>query len=673
MSEFTTLKEKEDKHKIYKSTIYSNLEHGQLNDKEIKYTEIQLKQQPMTLVNGRTHIKQYSKNFIKEEENKTNSISSNNKKVKNSNFINLLFDNDEIEGNDKEADSKNLNEIQERNTIHIGSSKVLKFPNLESNKKGTGEYENKKNNNPPQMEQRNSNHTDNKTELIVIDDSNNDPFNAHDSSFSTHHDGLNNKLIPSLTKNMLNTIQKEDSKPINTPPIKQIQISLNEKTANIIQRQSNTSSNSLLRPEKNQLFYIPCTNCSSTISIDEVESHSNTCLTVKQEIISSEQSQYQFNNIDFKLKKLYEGIKNIVNKDKANNIKNSTKSNIENQARSSVIDPEISKDMPYIVSLLQYISDSLIIAAISQESITSIKKIISNIDMLNQAYKGSISTLILLERARLLIMEKYSILREDMKKKIETKKMNERKSGILSNSILNSSILSSQNNQQSPILTTLQGQIEDSKKLKVHLELEKEMWMRKANSFKQMNFVSPKMGRLSVGSQKHESDSENEDYLKSTRFHNIVKEEVNRIDDIKSDVDFESRRSYVTEQTYSSCASSIGGEKMDEYLKNPFQSSIDLTTSQDKENQCSTGGFKTHHSSNSVISVNKVSYREFVKTFLKIKFKFNNSHSAQQIPEKMMWSEIVRNNISSSNWLQFIVNEFKNPQKYLDQMHGSKK
>ncbi len=38
-------------------------------------------------------------------------------------------------------------------------------------------------------------------------------------------------------------------------------------------------------------------------------------------------------------------------------------------------------------------------------------------------------TLILIERTRVLINEKLNVLREDVKKSIQTKQMNERKSG----------------------------------------------------------------------------------------------------------------------------------------------------------------------------------------------------------------------------------------------------
>jgi hypothetical protein len=46
-------------------------------------------------------------------------------------------------------------------------------------------------------------------------------------------------------------------------------------------------------------------------------------------------------------------------------------------------------------------------------------------------FKGSFSTLLLVERSRVLIYDKIKILKEDIKKKIQTKKENERISGNL--------------------------------------------------------------------------------------------------------------------------------------------------------------------------------------------------------------------------------------------------
>jgi hypothetical protein len=46
-------------------------------------------------------------------------------------------------------------------------------------------------------------------------------------------------------------------------------------------------------------------------------------------------------------------------------------------------------------------------------------------------HKGSMSTLVLIDRTRVLVYEKICIFKEDYKKLLQTKKLNERKSGYL--------------------------------------------------------------------------------------------------------------------------------------------------------------------------------------------------------------------------------------------------
>jgi hypothetical protein len=50
---------------------------------------------------------------------------------------------------------------------------------------------------------------------------------------------------------------------------------------------------------------------------------------------------------------------------------------------------------------------------------------------LNFTFKGSMPTLILIDRTRVLINEKLNVLKEDVKKCLQTKQLNERKSGRL--------------------------------------------------------------------------------------------------------------------------------------------------------------------------------------------------------------------------------------------------
>ena len=46
-------------------------------------------------------------------------------------------------------------------------------------------------------------------------------------------------------------------------------------------------------------------------------------------------------------------------------------------------------------------------------------------------FKGSFSTLLIIERSRVLVFDKIKIFKEDLKKKLQTKKANKRTSGNL--------------------------------------------------------------------------------------------------------------------------------------------------------------------------------------------------------------------------------------------------
>lgn len=69
---------------------------------------------------------------------------------------------------------------------------------------------------------------------------------------------------------------------------------------------------------------------------------------------------------------------------------------------------------------------------------------------------------------------------------------------------------------------------------------------------------------------------------------------------------------------------------------------------------------------NSEVAKEKAKYMQFLKILLKIKFqKLHNSHLGQQIPAKPVYQEAKRLNVSQENWHDFILNEIKQPQKYI--------
>jgi hypothetical protein len=67
-------------------------------------------------------------------------------------------------------------------------------------------------------------------------------------------------------------------------------------------------------------------------------------------------------------------------------------------------------------------------------------------------------------------------------------------------------------------------------------------------------------------------------------------------------------------------------------------------------------------------------YQEFVKTMLKVKFeKIHNTHKGQEIPEKLLFKECIKQSIPQSEWRDFIIQELKNPSKYSALLSKNKK
>jgi len=162
--------------------------------------------------------------------------------------------------------------------------------------------------------------------------------------------------------------------------------------------------------QKALFFFIPCINCNNLIHLDEIERHSNLCTKVKEDVIKAESSNYSFHVIDYKLKKLKENLSRIQNSN----------------------DSEYEKDRHLYEIINKYIGDVLALSTIHLNTLNLIKKIVSNLNVLISTFKGCLSTLIIIERARVIILEKLNILKEDLKKLHENKKDNkERKSGLI--------------------------------------------------------------------------------------------------------------------------------------------------------------------------------------------------------------------------------------------------
>jgi hypothetical protein len=151
-------------------------------------------------------------------------------------------------------------------------------------------------------------------------------------------------------------------------------------------------SKKTLSPLVNNYLFIPCINCNDLVNVDEIgnyyqriklnfeqpfnfvnifiyllESHSNHCTTVKEEVIIAEKSVHTYHTVDFKLKKLHEHITKMKENEKEN--------------------PEFVKEAHNISLLLQYISDVINISKIDHKNITSLKRHLKNVDVSFNLYR----------------------------------------------------------------------------------------------------------------------------------------------------------------------------------------------------------------------------------------------------------------------------------------------
>jgi hypothetical protein len=114
------------------------------------------------------------------------------------------------------------------------------------------------------------------------------------------------------------------------------------------------------------------------------------------------------------------------------------------------------QDMTYLTTLIQYIHDLFELDR-NIESAKHIKRTIMNIETSIISFKGSITVLILLERAKLLALDKMHWMREELRKR---KTVNERPSQL--------------------VLLDLQKELDEVIRTREKCEIEKDMWKRKA-------------------------------------------------------------------------------------------------------------------------------------------------------------------------------------------------
>jgi hypothetical protein len=113
------------------------------------------------------------------------------------------------------------------------------------------------------------------------------------------------------------------------------------------------------------LVFMPCINCGKEVHVDDIESHSNFCTRVSDEVIKADLSKFSYHTVNYKLNKLQEHINTIKN--------------YESNYNTPL---EMSKEMSYISTvLLQYIIDGLSYEKINIHSIKELKKILTNLEV----------------------------------------------------------------------------------------------------------------------------------------------------------------------------------------------------------------------------------------------------------------------------------------------------
>lgn len=418
---------------------------------------------------------------------------------------------------------------------------------------------------------------------------------------------------------------------------------------------STSSSNQILRKKSSQgennnvLLYIPCMNCGNSIAIDDIEKHSMSCTKVSEEVLKNESNSYELYNINYKLNKLKEHVSSI---------KNGTVN----------VPTGIEKEMMYISTvLLQYINDTLVIEVINVKSIQDLKKVLKNLDTLSLTYKSSMSSMILIERTKILIKEKVKIYIASYKNKIETDKLNERKTGCI-------------------FEDAVKEKAKELEKIRLETELAKTKVknLRKSatplNKPKNLNIIvneSYSETEKKVNNKNNEQSNINdlsglvEDNNNNEHMNNKVDEIVSDVENISlnnvsmntsmSNMSFNGKDDEMEMRNTISSRGSTGLKSIQ--IDSPSNTAPNLSSNTQKEIEFNYGTF----SNNPMDPEFKKKKQLFFNAVLKIKLeKLHSTHKGMQIPPKLIFFESQRLRIPEEKWQEFILGELNNPIKYMN-------
>ena len=479
--------------------------------------------------------------------------------------------------------------------------------------------------------------------------------NSHSAKNSKNNQNI--QFNVNINNNYYNSI-KADQK-IPEPDTLANKVKSSPVNRNTFQREnskvSTSSSNQILRKKSshgdnnNVLLYIPCMNCGNSIAIDDIEKHSMSCTKVSEEVLKNESNSYELYNINYKLNKLKEHVSSI---------KNGTVN----------VPTGIEKEMMYISTvLLQYINDTLVIEVINVKSIQDLKKLLKNLDTLSLTYKSSMSSMILIERTKILIKEKVKIYIASYKNKIETDKLNERKTGCI-------------------FEDAVKEKAKELEKIRLETELAKTKVknLRKSatplNKPKNLNIIvneSYPETEKKVNSKNNEQSNIN-DLSGLVEDNNNNEHMNNKVDEIVSDVENISLNNVSMNTSMSNMSFSGKDDEMEMrntissrgstglkpiQIDSPSNTAPNLSSNTQKEIEFNYGTF----SNNPMDPEFKKKKQLFFNAVLKIKLeKLHSTHKGMQIPPKLIFFESQRLRIPEEKWQEFILGELNNPIKYMN-------
>lgn len=374
--------------------------------------------------------------------------------------------------------------------------------------------------------------------------------------------------------------------------------------------------------ESKVIMHISCINCGCSIVFDEIDNHAAKCIKVTEEVMKNEFDNNVLSSIDYKLRKLKEHLSNINNE--------------------IIQIPQVyDKEIKYVCGkLAQCITESLHLEEIDLYSIKHLKKIIKDIDILNSNKALTLSSVMHIDKTRVLVSEKLRSFIKPYRNK--SNKRNNSKGSLVSYE---------NNTATSPEIEVNKYVIDKAIRNRRVVSLSNS-GLYEYNSEIQMK-INNDINQRNTYHNNYKQRDESNNYSSDNHLNTDVDHSQNEI----MSIDINKPNGIMSTNTSMSFGSDICKEE---------HHFIDKENKQIKGKEC--------------IDTNMYSEEEkiksgFFKAVFKIKFeKLHSSHKGQLISHTLLWNECIRLNIPQSKWKAFIFKELNNPTKYsIIQMKTNKK